>query len=131
MISRPLIAKQFSSLSKVQWLDGGEGDDVIYAEGGDDIINGGEGRDSLYGGSGLDTFILSPKAGDDLIFRFDTSVDVLGLTGGLSFEDLVINQGIGVNANNTLISLKNGDELLAALNGVQASSISSANFTFG
>jgi len=110
------------------WIDGGEGDDWVEAIAGDDIINGGMGRDSLYAGSGLDTFILTPSFGVDTIYRFNTGVDMFGLTN-LTFEDLKISQGTGSNVNNTLISLKDTDELLASLDGISANSITSANFT--
>jgi Ca2+-binding RTX toxin-like protein len=43
-------------------IDGGSGNDRIYAQGGDDIVKGGQGSDRLSGGMGNDTFVW--KAGD-------------------------------------------------------------------
>ncbi len=56
-------------------IQGGAGDDHVYALGGDDVIYGGEGNDSLYGGDGDDTLhgnagndSLIGGAGDDVIY---------------------------------------------------------------
>ncbi len=54
-------------LSSVVTLDGGTGDDVLWASNGDDILVGGEGDDVLSGGAGDDT--LTGNAGAD-IFEF-------------------------------------------------------------
>ncbi|WP_309247291.1 tandem-95 repeat protein [Shewanella sp. VB17] len=63
-------------------IDGGKGDDVIFAQGGEDKLNGGSGEDTLLGGSGNDILI----GGDDS----DTLIGGLGndiLTGGTSSDD--------------------------------------------
>ncbi len=44
-------------------LNGGAGDDIIYAEGGDDVVISGAGSDILLGGSGSDTLDYSDAAG--------------------------------------------------------------------
>jgi RTX calcium-binding nonapeptide repeat (4 copies) len=46
-------------------IDGGAGDDTVFARGGNDTVNGGPGNDILYGGPGDDT--LSGNDGSDLI----------------------------------------------------------------
>ena len=60
------------------------------------------GNDSLIGAQGNDTFILRNEQGFDTIADFTPSQDVLGLSGGLTFEQLEIVQ----DNNNTLIKVK-------------------------
>jgi len=103
------------------YLDGGEGDNTLY---------GNAGKDSLIGGSGNDIFVLVAGSGADTIFGFIVGSDRLGLTNGLTFEQLKIAQGVGNNSSNTLIHLLGQDELLASLVGVQATNLSVIDFTF-
>jgi len=70
--------------------------------------------------------MVAPGDGTDTISDF-TSQDLICLPEGLSFGQLTITQGTGINANNTSISIQNG-EVLAILAGVQASTITSADF---
>jgi len=103
------------------YLDGGEGDNTLY---------GNAGKDSLIGGSGNDIFVLVAGSGADSIFGFIVGSDRLGLTNGLTFEQLKIAQGVGNNSSNTLIHLLDQDELLASLIGVQATNLTVIDFTF-
>ncbi|PIG91300.1 hypothetical protein [Gloeocapsopsis sp. IPPAS B-1203] len=59
---------------------------------------------------------------------FKDNEDKLGLSGGLTFDQLRIAQDIGANANNTLIQLNSSNELLAILTGMQANVITSKDF---
>ncbi len=81
------------------------------------------GNDRLYGGSGKDTFVLSTAIGKDTIYDFENGVDSLGLSDGLTFNDLDI-QG---NGNNTNILL--GNQVLATLNRVNSNLIEQSDFT--
>lgn len=92
----------------------------------DDVLYGGLGNDTLLGGRGVDRFMIAPGDRTDIISDF-TSQDLIYLPEGLSFGQLSITQGTGSNANNTSIGIQNG-EILAILTGVQASSITSADF---
>lgn len=47
-------------------LNGGDGDDTLYASSGNDILNGGNDNDTLYGGTGNNT--LRGDDGDDMIY---------------------------------------------------------------
>ena len=90
-------------------LLGNGGDDILFGSEGNDFIDGGAGEDSLLsggifggndfliGGSGADTFSLIDVAdgvtSHDVIADFEQGKDVLdisGLTGVTSFEDLFI-----------------------------------------
>ena len=102
---------------------GGAGNDIIYSGSGNDRINGGAGNDTLWLGGGQDIVVLARGNGVDTINNFQDGQTRLGLSGGLTFGDLAIAQGDGA----TLISV--GNELLASLSWVQASSITSSDFT--
>lgn len=116
-------------------LNGGSGSDILLGQvsndsliggNGDDVLSGGLGNDTLLGGRGVDRFMIAPGDRTDIISDF-TSQDLICLPENLSFGQLSITQGTGSNANNTSIGIQNG-EILAILTGVQASSITSADF---
>ena len=102
------------------------GDDYLAGGNGRDSLTGGFGDDTLLGGKGNDTFVLAASYGTDTVLDFVTGSDIFSLANGLTFEQLAITQGTGDNANNTLIA--NNDELLAIVSGVQANTLTSANF---
>ena len=110
-------------------LFGNAGNDDLLGRGGNDQIDGGTGSDTITTGPGLDKIIL--RIGDggntlsdaDIITDFTDGSDKLRLDGGLLFSQLVIAQGSGVYANDTIIS-KGSEEYLAILQGINASSLS-------
>ena len=103
-------------------LNSGRGDDRIIGSAGDDILISGSGSDFLYGGEGADIFTLQDYEDTDYILDFDPSVDKLGLSNDLSFEDLTI-----TGDRNSLISYE-GDELAVVL-GVASSELNSDTFS--
>ncbi|MBD1940363.1 DUF4347 domain-containing protein [Microcoleus sp. FACHB-68] len=103
-------------------LHGGKDDDTLTGGSGDDILNGDMGNDILTGGAGSDLFVLKSGAGSDTITDFFDGEDLLGLSAGLTFENLIITEG----NNATLI--RAGDELLATLAGVQSNLITASDF---
>jgi Ca2+-binding RTX toxin-like protein len=111
-------------------ITGGAGNDLIFAGDGDNLINGGAGNDIINSGSGKDLFVLGLGEGTDTITNFQVGHDLIGLSGGLTFEQLSINQGIGSNNDFfTLISDANSGSILASLSWTPASSINSSSFT--
>jgi Ca2+-binding RTX toxin-like protein len=108
-------------------LTGNLGVNVINGGAGNDLIRSGGSNDQLTGGSGNDTFALANGEGTDTITDFVVGQDLLGLSGGLTFDQLSIIQGTAANANDTLIKL--GDEQLAILSGLQAGTITANSFT--
>lgn len=116
-------------------LDGGKGADTVFASNndrvfgaaGDDILFAGEGNNQLTGGEGKDQFWLAggdiPSAANT-IADFQSGTDILGLGAGLAFANLDIRQ----TSNDTTINLKTGGASLATLTGVDASSLSIADF---
>lgn len=110
------------------FLYGGISNDVLLGGNGNDLLNGGQGNDTLTGGNGRDSFVLAVREGTDTITDFKNDTDFLALSGGLSFGQLIIAQGTGIDSTNTLISLNSSNEVLAILNGVNASMINAADF---
>lgn len=105
-------------------LIGTAGDDLIEGGPGNDVLAGGIGRDTLVGGDGEDIFVLETNgAGSlalaDIISDFTPGEDHLRLPEGLSYSDLIIEQGApgsGVDANDTVIRTGSGDFLAVMLN---------------
>jgi Hemolysin-type calcium-binding repeat (2 copies). len=114
-------------------IDGCEGNDTIYGGEdndtllgcvGDDFLSGELGDDSLIGGLGNDTFVLGVGSGFDIIYDFVKGEDLIGLSGGLSFDQLEIS----LNNNSALIKLTGSGEVIASLTGVNASLIAVNDF---
>ena len=106
-------------------LLGDNGHDVIFGNEGDDILRGGTGNDRLSGGAGVDIFVLAAREGRDTITDFELGIDRIGLTTGLSVDNLEILQ----SGSHTRIIF--GTEILAVLNHTDAASlISAADSTF-
>ncbi len=103
---------------------GEAGNDIIYSGTGNDLIDGGAGNDKIWLGGGLDRVVLASDNGFDTINNFQLGQTTLGLSGGLTFENLAIAQ----QGNDTLVEIANGGENLARLVGIQASSINSSSF---
>jgi len=103
---------------------GGAGNDLSYSGSGDDLILGGAGNDWIFLGGGNDIVVLQINKGVDRIYNFQVGQTTLGLSGGLTFENLAIAQ----SGNDTLIKFANTGEDLARLNWVEASSIGSSSF---
>ncbi|WP_354635627.1 DUF4347 domain-containing protein [Planktothricoides raciborskii] len=102
---------------------GGEGNDFLWGGDGEDFLYGDEGDDTLIGNADKDYFVLQSSFGSDTILDFTNGIDLIGLAGGLTFDQLSITGSNG----NTLIA--RGNELLVTLTGVDVSLITSADFT--
>ncbi|MEG4574447.1 hypothetical protein QUA56_17390 [Microcoleus sp. N3A4] len=83
------------------------------------------GIDILSGGIGRDRFVLTAGDNSDEITDFTKGEDLLVLAGGITFAQLSITQ----NANAAFIRIGQNGQLLAALNGVEASAIALQDFT--
>ncbi len=102
---------------------GETGDDILVGDVASNIVASGLGDDIITGGNGSDTFILAIGDGTDTIVDFEVGTDLIGLTDGLTFEQL----SFGQRTNAAVISV--GDEDLALLNGVAASALTESVFT--
>ncbi|MDF5707990.1 MAG: DUF4347 domain-containing protein [Nostoc sp. S4] len=114
-------------------LQGTSSDDLIFGFAGNDVIVGGAGNDQLYGGlgtdiltggAGNDIFVLAKGEGRDTIKDFNTSEDLIALSGGLSYSGLSITQ----SGKDTLIKVTSTNESLALLSGITASTLNANYF---
>ena len=106
-------------------LYGGKGNDSLFGNAGNDFLSGDVGDDTLTGGSGNDVFLLTQSGGSDTITDFRKGDDLIGLTSGLSFNQLSITS----SNNQTLISVTGSNQLLAKLNGFAPNTLTSSDFT--
>ncbi|EAW33587.1 Ig-like domain-containing protein [Lyngbya sp. PCC 8106] len=104
-------------------LYGGEDNDTLIGGEGDDFLSGDQGDDILFGGEGSDIFALLLNSGSDVIVDFTDSQDLLGLSIGLSFDELTIEQG----ETATLIRFEG--QLLVTLNRINSTLITEDDFT--
>lgn len=97
-------------------LFGGEGDDVLFGRAGSDVLDGGAGFDRVFGGADADLFVLSLGSGEERVYDFDTTedlVDVSGL-GVTGLDDLTIREIGGSTV------LRSGDERMVLVNQEEA-----------
>ncbi|NJN88155.1 MAG: bifunctional metallophosphatase/5'-nucleotidase [Leptolyngbyaceae cyanobacterium SL_7_1] len=113
-------------------ISGATGNDVLLGGGGNDNMNGGQGNDVLITGPGRDTsrgaqgrdiFVLERGGGFDTILDFVNGQDRLGLSRGIRFRNLEIEQ----TGRNTTISF--GRDVLAVLRNTDASDLNGRDFT--
>ena len=102
-------------------VHGNDGDDNLFGNGNNDRLKGGDGNDNLSGGFGLDTligeagadtFVLQLNQGEDVILDFVSGVDNIGLTGGLTFNDLTLTpegSGIAISFVGNNLAIVRGD----------------------
>ncbi|NET05732.1 MAG: hypothetical protein F6K16_13710 [Symploca sp. SIO2B6] len=115
------------TLYEIENITGSSFNDVLIGDAGANVLDGGEGEDLLTGNAGEDVFVLTTGNGTDTITDFVVGEDLLGLSGGLTFEQLTITQGTGNNVNDTLI-FEDGKQL-AIVNGVEKNLITAEVFT--
>ncbi|NES97902.1 MAG: hypothetical protein F6K32_22360, partial [Desertifilum sp. SIO1I2] len=122
-------------------LRGGEGDDLLYGGRGNDILFGGAGNDTLvgdraqdilYGGSGNDIFVLrldgapNDPADADVIQDYEAG-DRIGLTGGLTVQDLAFLTAVG----NTVITVASTGAVLGVVLGASPQDLSFTSVDVG
>jgi len=99
-------------------LYGGDGNDKLRGDDGNDILYGGTGRNGLFGGDGSDIFVLSPETDKNVIKDFELGVDFLGLSAGLSLEQLSFNRN----------QIRFEDSVIAVLRGVETETLTASDF---
>ncbi|WP_373525547.1 Ig-like domain-containing protein, partial [Nostoc sp.] len=102
-------------------LNGGRGNDSLNGGYGDDNLSGGFGNDILSGGYGKDKFVLAAKQGTDTITDFYKGYDLIGLSGGLTFNKL------SFAGHNIIVT--DTHEILATLTGINTTTLTATNFT--
>ena len=96
-------------------LSGGEGNDTLI---------GGKGADLLISGAGRDVLVLGAGAGTDTFIDFQKGQDLIGLSGGLSFNQLRVTEG---DFSTTIEIARNG-ELLASIPSILSSPLTATDF---
>ncbi|MBO1346330.1 MAG: cadherin-like domain-containing protein [Hormoscilla sp. GUM202] len=97
---------------------GGRGSDFIQGGAGDDTISGESGRDILLGGPGSDVFVLDAETAvvnrieADVLVDFDPGQDAIGLTGGLTADNLML-ESLGTN---TIVKIGDSNLILGMVN---------------
>ncbi len=116
-----LIVGQDDRLQEDDPLTGGNGSDRVY---GNDGLIGGDGNDSLYGRSQqADLFVLESGGMGYTIIDFEDGTDSIGLTEGLSFNDLaIVRMGLDTRINFE-------GKTLATLQGIDSTLINVDDFT--
>ncbi|MEG4232689.1 calcium-binding protein [Microcoleus sp. Pol11C3] len=105
-------------------LLGGKGDDNLSGGEGDDTLIGGAGADLLIGGAGRDVLVLGRGAGTDTLVDFQKGQDLIGLSGGLSFNQLRVTPGDFI----TTIEITSNGEVLASIPGIPSSPLTASDF---
>jgi Ca2+-binding RTX toxin-like protein len=114
-------------------ISGGVGNDQLFGGKGDDNLNGGEGDDTLIGGAGADLLIsgtgrdvlvLAAGAGTDTFIDFQKGQDLIGLSRGLSFNQVRVTQG----DFSTTIEIASNGEILASIAGISSSPLTASDF---
>jgi serralysin len=114
-------------------ISGGAGNDQLFGGKGDDNLNGGEGDDTLVGGGGADILIsgagrdvlvLASGAGTDTFIDFQKGQDLIGLSRGLSFNQLRVSQG----DFSTTIEIASNGEVLANILSLSTSPLTASDF---
>uniref|UniRef100_UPI0035CA46D5 cadherin-like domain-containing protein n=1 Tax=uncultured Nostoc sp. TaxID=340711 RepID=UPI0035CA46D5 len=102
-------------------LYGGNGKDTLNGGNGNDLLCGGLGSDILSGGNGKDKFVFAAGEGTDIITDFCKCNDLIGLSSGLTFNQL------SFAGNNIIVTATN--EILATLTGISTTTLTVSNFT--
>jgi len=114
-------------------ISGGAGNDLLYGGKADDVLSGGEGDDTLIGGvgadllisgAGRDVLVLAAGAGTDTIIDFQQGQDLIGLSRGLTFNQLQVNQG----DVSTTIEIASNGQVLASIPGLRRSPLTASDF---
>jgi serralysin len=105
-------------------LFGGKGDDNLNGGDGDDTLIGGLGSDLLIGGAGRDVFVLGTGAGTDTLIDFKQGEDLIGLTKGLTFNQVRVNS-IEISSQ---IEVASTGEVLASFIGPQTNPLTARDF---
>ena len=97
-------------------MSGDAGNDTLRGGVGNDTLFGGAGRDRVLGNGGEDVFVIQSGTtpNRDIIVDYTDDTDKIGLSGGLTFSDLTIQDSSG----DTLIIESSSGNTLAVLSGV-------------
>ncbi|MBD2585313.1 putative Ig domain-containing protein, partial [Planktothricoides raciborskii] len=119
-------------------LRGGKGDDNLMGGNGDDVLCGDMGQDFLTGDGGSDTFVL--RSGEaaastlntaDVILDFNSSEDKIGLTDGVTYQNLsfeAVNFGLGDASAIASVAIKVDNKYLGIVQGFTEEDLTASMF---
>ena len=97
-----------TTLTNIDHIDAGSGNDTVIGSDGDDIIIGGAGSDSLSGDTGNDIYNFSLGDGSDTINNNDESgFDIISFSENIAYTDI----GLYRNGNNLEIGYGSSDKV--------------------
>jgi Ca2+-binding RTX toxin-like protein len=105
-------------------LFGGKGDDNLNGGEGDDTLIGGAGADLLISGAGRDVLVLGAGANTDTFIDFQKGQDLIGLSRGLSFNQLRVTPG----DFSTTIEIASNGEVLGNILGLSGTPLTASDF---
>ncbi|MDB5471991.1 MAG: alkaline metalloproteinase [Caulobacter sp.] len=109
-----------NGLAGADRLEGGAGADRLSGGDGDDVLVGGAGQDTLTGGAGADVFVLGAGDGANTIADFQDGIDHIDIGGYGAYT--------AISQLTSGAKITFGDGGYVILSGVQASSLSAADF---
>jgi Ca2+-binding RTX toxin-like protein len=119
-------------------LRGGKGDDNLMGGNGNDVLCGDMGQDFLTGESGNDTFVLrsgeaaaSTSKTADVILDFNSSEDKIGLTDGVTYQNLTfeaVNFGLGDASAIASVAIKADNKYLGIVQGFTEEDLTASMF---
>ncbi|TCS61375.1 hemolysin type calcium-binding protein, partial [Varunaivibrio sulfuroxidans] len=132
------LTSQHYDYGNVQ-IDGGSGNDVLWASGGNDTINGGSGNDLIDGGAGNDVIsggagndVISGGAGNDVltggsgndafIFNADSGKDII--TDIMTDHNTLVFEGKEFNAEHLSFSANDAGDVVVSFGGKDAPDVS-------
>jgi Ca2+-binding RTX toxin-like protein len=119
-------------------LRGGKGDDNLFGGNGNDVLCGDMGQDFLTGDGGSDTFVLrsgeaaaSTSKTADVILDFNSSEDKIGLTDGVTYQNLTfeaVNFGLGDASAIASVAIKADNKYLGIVQGFTEEDLTASMF---
>ena len=119
-------------------LRGGKGDDNLFGGNGNDVLCGDMGQDFLTGEGGSDTFVLrsgeaaaSTSKTADVILDFNSSEDKIGLTDGVTYQNLsfeAVNFGLGDASAIASVAIKVDNKYLGIVQGFTEEDLTASMF---
>ncbi len=106
------------TVTSIERIEGGSGNDVIFGSEGRDVIAGGRNNDRMYGGGGNDIFLIGTASGSDFFNGGDGFDTILGTSqNNVLFvsrgrADLVSIERIDLGAGTDTIQLGGGNDVL-------------------
>lgn len=101
---------------------------VVLGSNGNDTLAGDESDQIFIGGAGADTFVFSEFSGNDIIYDFDASEDIIEIIGSVALDFSSIYNQLEQHGDDVIVHISDGSSVL--LHATDIASLSSENFRF-